>query len=444
MLADLWPNEGEKRSQDARWLFGSDDANKACAGAIQCSEARLLAFPVRSAKGCFAWLTCPLILGRLARDAVALPKIPSFKVDQALFAKDGKLVLDNAIVLEDYTLTHANELPKCLAKTLVELFTGDTVWAKVKERLVVVSDEMMTHFAQTACEVAQHIRIDDETGTVAGGALFNQENVPSETLSGTARLDPAGEWTVHQNGKNGTDGRTERRNDKTSELPWLRTAAMTLLCLVSDQPVLNLLPALDPTLRPERVVLAVSSEMRSQARRLEVALKRHGIPTELLPLENAFDLPDLSNRFIDFLAAHEGIDLALNVTGGTKPMAIAAQEAFRMAGKPVFYVSVQSDRLYWLAEESRSLEGRRNDTDESGPWDEMLKTLSDGGVVYYDDLKVRFPQGKTAQRPAQNSSIRSPTRCQRDPPQGRARMLAQRTVCCVMCSTSRRRMPVPR
>jgi CRISPR-associated protein Cmr4 len=184
VLADLWPNEGKERGSDARWLFGSDDANKACAGALQFGEARLLAFPVRSAKGCFAWLTCPLILGRLARDAVALPKIPSFKVDQALFAKGGALALDNAIVLEDYTLTHADELPEGLAKTLGELLTGDPLWATatVKERLVVVSDDMMTHFAQTACEVAQHIRIDDETGTVAGGALFNQENVPSETL----------------------------------------------------------------------------------------------------------------------------------------------------------------------------------------------------------------------------------------------------------------------
>jgi hypothetical protein len=232
---------------------------------------------------------------------------------------------------------------------------------------------------------------------------------------------------------------------------------MTHLCLVSDQPVPNLLPALDPTLRPERVVLAVSTEMHNQARWLELALKRHSIPTEYLPLDSAIDLPDLSKRFLDYLCAHAGIDLALNVTGGTKPMAIAAQEAFRMAERPVFYVSVQSDQIYWLdpamepvpltkgpglatfllahgyqatipdarrlpdawhavadrlaqeagnwgkaigrlnaiakvAEERRSLDARRIDTDESGPWDDMLRALSDGGVIdYYDDRTVRFP-----------------------------------------------------
>ena len=38
------------------------------------------------------------------------------------------------------------------------------------------------HFCANACEVQQRIRIDDETGTVSGQGLFNQENVPSETV----------------------------------------------------------------------------------------------------------------------------------------------------------------------------------------------------------------------------------------------------------------------
>ena len=40
----------------------------------------------------------------------------------------------------------------------------------------------MSFCAQNACEIAQHVRIDDETGTAAGSALFNQENVPGETF----------------------------------------------------------------------------------------------------------------------------------------------------------------------------------------------------------------------------------------------------------------------
>jgi CRISPR-associated protein Cmr4 len=55
VLADLWPAAGEgKRTGDAIWLFGAEDAKAASAGALLIGEAKLLAFPVRSAKGAFA------------------------------------------------------------------------------------------------------------------------------------------------------------------------------------------------------------------------------------------------------------------------------------------------------------------------------------------------------------------------------------------------------
>jgi CRISPR-associated protein Cmr4 len=33
-----------------------------------------------------------------------------------------------------------------------------------------------------ACQINQHVRIDDTTGTADDGGLFNEETVPSETL----------------------------------------------------------------------------------------------------------------------------------------------------------------------------------------------------------------------------------------------------------------------
>jgi CRISPR-associated protein Cmr4 len=168
---------------EAAWLFGSDNANHSFSGALLFSEARLLAFPVRSAKGSFAWITCPLILRRAQRDGV-LPNssdLSNPSDTQALFAQSGPLALSNRVVLEEYTLTHAGDLPANLGATLAGLL-DDPVWKEVASRLVILSDGMMSFFAQNACEVAQHVRIDDETGTAAGGALFNQENVPSETL----------------------------------------------------------------------------------------------------------------------------------------------------------------------------------------------------------------------------------------------------------------------
>jgi len=174
---------------EAAWLFGSDSDKHAAAGALQFSEARLLAFPIRSAKGSFAWITAPLLLQRAVRDGVIdsglLDNLVEPKDEEAAFDADtsGKLTIDSQIVLEEYTFKASSwgGLAK-LGEAFSTLIGEDPVWSEVKDRLVILSNGMMSFFAQNACEVAQHVRIDDETGTAAGGALFNQENVPSESM----------------------------------------------------------------------------------------------------------------------------------------------------------------------------------------------------------------------------------------------------------------------
>ena len=176
-------------ASDAAWLFGSDSDKHAAAGALQFYEARLLAFPIRSAKGSFAWITCPLMLQRAARDGVIpqalLAKLTEPSDGQAIFdaSNTGKLNLGTQLVLEEYTFAHANWLNLTQAgEALAGLLPSDPVWQEVRDRLVILSNGMMSYFAQNACEIAQHVRIDDETGTAAAGALFNQENVPGETM----------------------------------------------------------------------------------------------------------------------------------------------------------------------------------------------------------------------------------------------------------------------
>ena len=176
-------------STDAAWLFGSDSDKHAAAGALQFSEAKLLAFPIRSAKGSFAWITCPLMLQRAARDGVIpsalLDQLPEPVDEKAIF--DGgaasKLALSDKVVLEEYTFSTVSWIGLSkLGEHMVTLLPSDAVWSEIASRLVILSDGMMSFFVQNACEVAQHVRISDETGTAEGGALFNQENVPSETL----------------------------------------------------------------------------------------------------------------------------------------------------------------------------------------------------------------------------------------------------------------------
>jgi len=182
---------------EAAWLFGSDTTDLAFAGSLIFSEARVLAFPIRSAKGSYAWITCPLMLQRAARDGV-IPAIdiPAEPQDgEAIFKKDGPLALGtkvnggdaHQIVLEEYCFNHHDRGgDKVFGETgLAKAIAGlveDALFKSIAERLVILSNGMMSHFATTACEVAQHVRISDETGTADHGGLFNQENVPADTL----------------------------------------------------------------------------------------------------------------------------------------------------------------------------------------------------------------------------------------------------------------------
>lgn len=170
----------------AAWLFGSDDPKNACAGTLSFSEARLLAFPIRSAKGGYAWITSPMLLQRASRDGLLTPEIVASlkepKDDEAQFTQGGPLDLPTGkLVLEEYCFSHAGNPPAELPGQMSSLI-DDVLWKSIKERLVILSNGSMSHFAMTTCEVAQHVCISDETGTAQDGALFNQENVPSDTL----------------------------------------------------------------------------------------------------------------------------------------------------------------------------------------------------------------------------------------------------------------------
>jgi CRISPR-associated protein Cmr4 len=179
-----------KRTDAGGKLFGlgasKSEKDQGQAGAISFGEAQLLAFPVRSAKGCFAWLTSPLALKRWQRISGVSFDIPELKKNNKAYFSASQLgemgSNSNASALfEDYVFHHAGEFEA--AGRLAEPIKVDGLWSDLAPaHLVLVSDDILSHFARTACEVAQHVVIDDETGTAKEGLLFNQENVPAETL----------------------------------------------------------------------------------------------------------------------------------------------------------------------------------------------------------------------------------------------------------------------
>lgn len=124
----------------------------------------------------------------------------------------------------------------------------------------------------------------------------------------------------------------------------------THLILVSAQPIPNLTPILDDTLRPKKVVMLVSPDMQERSKALEKICKSRAIRVDRCRIENPWDADRIREQVEDLLLAqYPDGGIALNATGGTKLMSIAAYEAFRSCQLPVFYVHPEHDRLIWLS-----------------------------------------------------------------------------------------------
>ena len=127
----------------------------------------------------------------------------------------------------------------------------------------------------------------------------------------------------------------------------------THILLVSKQAAPNLLPALDPALKPDEAVLLVSRSMTAQADNLTAVLTEAGIKVTRIELQDEHDYGQLSEALLNVAAQREGQTLVLNVTGGTKLMALAAQSVAQAAGWQAFYVDADTDEVIWLNAESR-------------------------------------------------------------------------------------------
>lgn len=125
----------------------------------------------------------------------------------------------------------------------------------------------------------------------------------------------------------------------------------THLCLVSAQPLPNVVPLLDPAMGVQRAVLTVTPDMAERADWLEAVLRPRGIRVERLELGDAWDYEQTQTRILEWLEREGEGGVVLNATGGTKLMSMAAYEAFRAYELPIFYVHPRDDRVIWLQPE---------------------------------------------------------------------------------------------
>ncbi|MFZ5588004.1 MAG: type III-B CRISPR module RAMP protein Cmr4 [Thermodesulfobacteriota bacterium] len=157
------------------------------AGALALTDARILAFPVRSMRGVFAWVTCPAVLSRLQRD-LRLAKLPDglsspeVANGEAACVPGSPLLLDtNKMVLEEFDFRcKAGDDVKRLAEWLAKASPEGN--ERLKQHLAVLHDDDFTHFVRHATEVTARVGLNYETKTVKTGALFYEEFLPAETI----------------------------------------------------------------------------------------------------------------------------------------------------------------------------------------------------------------------------------------------------------------------
>lgn len=192
--------EGGKHEAKLWAVFGPEHTHAdKHAGAFAVTDARLLALPVRSFRGTFAWVSSPLLLTLARRDLAAAghvkvpPEVKPSKGPRAHVTKSSRVTHEDGprstVYLEDLDLpAETSDEVSAWAAWLGRWVApgGDMLTG----RLVVVDDDTMSFLLETATQIDARVRIDGSTGTVAPGALWYEESLPAETmLVGLAMAD---------------------------------------------------------------------------------------------------------------------------------------------------------------------------------------------------------------------------------------------------------------
>jgi len=120
---------------------------------------------------------------------ISIPELPEEKTRTSA---SSLVIKDDKIVLEEYTI-EAKDDDKC---TKMAEWLGDSIFpvpkedqdtrsywrGKMKKDVLVLSNDEFRDFVEMSTEVITRTKIDNETGTVQGGALFSEEYLPTETV----------------------------------------------------------------------------------------------------------------------------------------------------------------------------------------------------------------------------------------------------------------------
>lgn len=175
-------------------MFGPKDNGSEHAGALIAGDARILLFPVRSLSGVFAYTTSYDVLGRFKRDSERndrklpwnIPSLVESEPPTVLVTNKSQVSASNTVVLEEFSFqakesTEVDAIAEWFATHALPA-TYDYWREKLKRSLVILPNNDFRDFVLYATEIITRVRIDREKKTVARGALWTEEHLPSDTL----------------------------------------------------------------------------------------------------------------------------------------------------------------------------------------------------------------------------------------------------------------------
>lgn len=170
-----WAKEQAGLAAESDTLFGKNDN----AGAILFSDARLALLPVRSLNTAYVWLTCPLLLERLERDAKRAGPRTSYDMTKVRKVGVGKFLgfRQDTLTLEERDIERQDDLPDKVADALGAL--APAVAARIVNQLAIVHDDDFAWFAKYALPVSAHNQLDENK---TSKNLWYEETLPPDTV----------------------------------------------------------------------------------------------------------------------------------------------------------------------------------------------------------------------------------------------------------------------
>jgi len=171
--------------------------------------ARLLFFPVRSIRGVFAYVTCPFVLNRFAKEMklfhnqdlnITLPNLKSGEC----YATTNLLITNNdekAIGLEEFTFIPTEE--SCDINAILKVINKEDI-DRLDGHFAIIDDTSFSYFTRLFTEKVTRNRIDIKTGVASDTGLFNEEFLPEESILYT---------TFGYNNEFSTESEREEDND---------------------------------------------------------------------------------------------------------------------------------------------------------------------------------------------------------------------------------------